>query len=107
MKKGIPYTFYDSSSLEDFKYKLLHVTLENYLFYGYNIDLEKIPTEDENQNKKIARRSIVAAKQIKIGDVFTKDNIVIKRPGTGRSPIEYWSLLNTKATRDIAENEII
>jgi hypothetical protein len=46
MKKGISYTFYDSSSLEDFKYKLLHITLENYLFYGYNIDLEKIPTED-------------------------------------------------------------
>jgi N-acetylneuraminate synthase len=68
---------------------------------------EKIPTEVEIQNKKIARRSIVAAKQIKIGDVFTKDNIVIKRPGTGRAPIEYWSLLDTKATRDIAENEII
>lgn len=68
---------------------------------------EKVPTEVEIQNKKIARRSIVSAKQIKIGDVFTKDNIVIKRPGTGRPPIEYWSLLNTKATRDIAENEII
>ena len=68
---------------------------------------EKAPTEVEIQNKKIARRSIVAAKQIKIGEVFTKDNIVIKRPGTGRSPIEYWSLLDTKATRDIAENEII
>ncbi len=68
---------------------------------------EKIPTEVEIQNKKIARRSIVAARQIKIGEVFTKDNIVIKRPGTGRSPFEYWSLLNTKATRDIAENEII
>ncbi|MFM8778161.1 MAG: N-acetylneuraminate synthase family protein, partial [Acidimicrobiaceae bacterium] len=68
---------------------------------------KKVPTEVEGQNKKIARRSIVAAKQIKIGEVFTKENIVIKRPGTGRSPIEYWSLLNTKATRDISENEII
>jgi N-acetylneuraminate synthase len=68
---------------------------------------EKFPTEVEIQNKKVARRSIVAAKQIKVGDVFTKDNIVIKRPGTGRSPIDYWSLLDTKATRDIAENEII
>jgi N-acetylneuraminate synthase len=68
---------------------------------------EKLPTKAEIQNKNIARRSIVAAKQIKTGEVFTKENIVIKRPGTGRSPIEYWSLLNTKATRDIAENEII
>jgi hypothetical protein len=46
MKKGIPYTFYDSSDFEDFKYKLLHVTLENYFFYGYDLDLEKLPTED-------------------------------------------------------------
>jgi sialic acid synthase SpsE len=68
---------------------------------------QKLPTKAEIQNKNIARRSIVAARQIKTGEVFTKDNIVIKRPGTGRSPIEYWSLLNTKATRDIAENEII
>ena len=93
------------ASLEPNEFKnLVHQIreLENALGSG-----EKAPTKVEIQNKKIARRSIVAAKQIKIGEVFTKDNIVIKRPGTGRSPIEYWSLLDTKATRDIAENEII
>ena len=67
----------------------------------------KRPTEVELKNKKIARRSLVALKAIKTGDVFTSENISIKRPGTGRSPFEYWSLLGTKATSDIAENEVI
>jgi N-acetylneuraminate synthase len=67
----------------------------------------KRPTEVELKNKKIARRSLVALKVIKTGDVFTSENVSIKRPGTGRSPFEYWSLLGTKATSDIAENEVI
>jgi len=70
-------------------------------------DGTKRPTEVELKNKKIARRSLVALKAIKTGDVFTSENISIKRPGTGRSPFEYWSLLGTKATSDIAENEVI
>ena len=67
----------------------------------------KRPTEVELKNKKIARRSLVALKAIKTGDVFTSENVSIKRPGTGRSPFEYWSLLGTKATSDIAENDLI
>jgi len=70
-------------------------------------DGTKRPTEVELKNKKIARRSLVALKAIKTGDVFTSENVSIKRPGTGRSPFEYWSLLGTKATSDIAENEVI
>jgi len=70
-------------------------------------DGTKRPTEVELKNRKIARRSLVALKAIKTGDVFTSENVSIKRPGTGRSPFEYWSLLGTKATSDIAENEVI
>jgi len=70
-------------------------------------DGTKRPTEVELKNKKIARRSLVALKAIKTGDVFTSENVTIKRPGTGRSPFEYWSLLGTKATSDIAENDLI
>jgi N-acetylneuraminate synthase len=50
---------------------------------------------------------LVALKAIKTGDQFTSENVSIKRPGTGRSPFEYWSLLGTKATSDIAENDLI
>jgi N-acetylneuraminate synthase len=67
----------------------------------------KRPTEVELKNKKIARRSLVALKAIKTGDIFTSENVSTKRPGTGRSPFEYWSLLGTKATSDIAENDLI
>ncbi len=68
---------------------------------------EKNPTVAETKNKMIARRSLVASQEIKTGEVFTASNVTIKRPGTGRSPFEYWALLGTEATRDIAENEII
>ena len=68
---------------------------------------EKLPTVTEIENQKVARRSIVARTAINRGDIFSTDNIEIKRPGTGRSPFEYWELLGTKCTRDIAEDELI
>lgn len=68
---------------------------------------EKTPTANETKNQQVARRSIVASKAIKSGEVFTTENIVVKRPGTGQSPFKYWDLLGTKSTRDIAANELI
>ena len=68
---------------------------------------EKTPTANETKNQQVARRSIVASKPIKLGEIFTIDNIVVKRPGTGQSPFKYWDLLGTKSTRDIAENELV
>jgi len=46
MRKGIPYVFYDSNSLEEFKYKLVEATLENYIHYKYDINIDVIPKED-------------------------------------------------------------
>ena len=69
--------------------------------------VEKTPTANETKNQQVARRSIVASKAIKSGEVFTTENIVVKRPGTGQSPFKYWDLLGTKSTRDIAANELI
>ena len=46
MREGIMYMYYDSKSLEEFKWKLVQVTLENYLYYKYEIDLDTVP-EDE------------------------------------------------------------
>lgn len=47
MRKGIPYMYYDSNSLEEFKYKLVEATLENYVFKKYDIEIEKeLPKED-------------------------------------------------------------
>ena len=46
MRQGIMYIYYDSKSLEEFKWKLVQATLENYLHYKYEIDLDTVP-EDE------------------------------------------------------------
>ena len=46
MKKGIIYMYFESKSVEEFKYKLVKATLENYIHYKYNIDIEDLPHDD-------------------------------------------------------------
>lgn len=47
MRKGISYMYYESKNLEQFKYKLVKVTLENYIYYKYNIDIfDELPQDD-------------------------------------------------------------
>jgi len=70
-------------------------------------DSIKKPTASETKNLSVARRSLVAARAIKAGEPFTVENIAVKRPGSGRSPFEYWSILGTRSPRDISKNEII
>ena len=67
----------------------------------------KIPCEAEEKNKVIARKSIVAARDIVQGEVFTEDNLTAKRPGNGISPMEWENVLGTKAVRDFREDELI
>ncbi|NTZ16379.1 N-acetylneuraminate synthase [Paenibacillus sp. JMULE4] len=67
----------------------------------------KIPAKSELKNKEIARKSLVAACEIKEGTTFSHDNIAIKRPGTGISPMAYWDYLGKKATRSYREDEVI
>ncbi|EPW3172001.1 N-acetylneuraminate synthase [Providencia stuartii] len=67
----------------------------------------KTPTESEIKNKTVARKSIVAAKEIKAGEIFTTENLVIKRPGNGISPYQYWELLKRPARRDYLSGDLI
>lgn len=67
----------------------------------------KIPSYSETKNIAIARKSIVAKVNIKVGDEFTTDNITVKRPGTGISPMRWNEILGTKAIRDFKEDELI
>jgi len=46
MRKGIIYMYQESNSLEEFKFKLVKATLENYIYYKYNIDIEELPHDD-------------------------------------------------------------
>jgi N-acetylneuraminate synthase len=67
----------------------------------------KAPALSELKNLAIARRSLVAARPIGAGERFTAENLTAKRPGTGRSPMDYWRLLGTTASRDFAADELI
>ena len=67
----------------------------------------KAPGATELRNAPIARKSLVAATTIKAGSPFTAENLAVKRPGTGRSPMDYWALLGTAARRDYAADELI
>lgn len=67
----------------------------------------KRPTKSESKNKEIARKSIVAARPIRMGEAFQEDNITVKRPGTGLSPMEWDNVLGQPAPRDFAPDELI
>ncbi|WP_294497385.1 N-acetylneuraminate synthase [uncultured Gemmiger sp.] len=70
-------------------------------------DGRKHVTASEAPNKPIARKSIVAAKPIRAGEVFTADNLTTKRPDDGISPMRWYEVLGQTAKRDFAEDEKI
>ncbi|MBQ6560014.1 MAG: N-acetylneuraminate synthase [Erysipelotrichaceae bacterium] len=61
----------------------------------------------ELKNQDIARKSIIAAKAIKAGEVFTEDNITTKRPGNGIDPMRWFELLGKTAKHDYEEDYLI
>ncbi len=67
----------------------------------------KKPSPSEIKNKIIVRRSIVAKRNIKRGEIFNEENITVKRPATGISPMRWYEILGKTATRDYKEDEII
>lgn len=67
----------------------------------------KVASPSEIENKDIARKSIVASRMIKKGEVFTKDNITTKRPGSGISPMKWYNVIGAVAKRDFQEDELI
>lgn len=67
----------------------------------------KKPTLGELKNKTLVRKSIVARMLIKKGDIFTDENLAVKRPGGGISPMQWDQVIGKKATQDFGENEYI
>lgn len=70
-------------------------------------DGQKHVSASEERNMAIARKSIVAAKDIKKGEFLTEDNLTTKRPGSGISPMRWEEVIGTKAIRDFVEDELI
>jgi len=67
----------------------------------------KKTSASEEKNKNIARKSIVALKNIKKNEVFDESNITIKRPGTGISPMMWDTIVGTKAQKDFKVDDLI
>ena len=67
----------------------------------------KKPSPSELKNKPIARKSIVAACDIRKGEVFTEENLTVKRPGTGISPMRWDEVFGRNASRDFKTDEIV
>ncbi len=70
-------------------------------------DGKKRVTESEAKNKPVARKSIVAKREIRAGEAFTAENLTTKRPGDGISPMRWYEVLGQTAKRDFREDETI
>lgn len=64
-------------------------------------------SESERKNITIARKSIVAATHISAGEIFTEENLTVKRPGGGISPMRWDEIIGTPATRNYLPDEMI
>ena len=70
-------------------------------------DGKKVCSPLEQKNIIVARKSIVAKRDIKKGEVLTEENITTKRPGNGVSAMKWFDVLGTTAVRDFGEDELI
>lgn len=70
-------------------------------------DGRKRASASERENIGIARKSIVAASDIKTGDLFSEENLAAKRPGTGISPMRWDELIGRTANRDFQKDDLI
>ena len=68
---------------------------------------EKTVSPSERKNIAVVRKSIVAKRAIKAGERLTEDNLTVKRPGSGVSPMRWRDVLGTAAIRDFEEDEMI
>jgi len=107
-----------------------HITLDNNLYgpdHSSSLEIKKLKnfvknirntkiilgknkikrTNIENLNKKIVRKSLVAKKNIKKGEVFSKINITSKRPGTGLSPFLYDKVIGLKSKFNFKTDQLI
>lgn len=70
-------------------------------------DGKKKPVKIEITNMTAARKSIIAARNIKKGEVLDEENLTTKRPGNGISPMRWQEIVGTVAVRDFQEDELI
>ena len=88
---------------DDFKEMIMAIrNIENGLGDG-----EKAPTTLELEMRLVARKSLIASKVIEKGELFTKDNLTVKRPGSGISPMRIDEIIGTKSKYSFQANDLI
>lgn len=68
---------------------------------------EKEVSNSEKENIAVARKSIVAVREIKKGEIITEECVCVKRPGTGLSPMKWPDVIGSKAIRDFHPDDLI
>ncbi len=96
----------------DHKSSLEPKELKNFISSIRNVEksigkYSKFPTAIEKQNRQLVRKSLVAIKFIKKGEVFSKRNIGAKRPGNGISPMRIFQILGKRAKKDFSKDQLI
>ena len=94
------------ASLEPKELKAMVTAIRN-IEKAVDGDGTKHVSDSERKNIIIARKSIIAACNIKKGDLLSETNITVKRPGNGISPMQWENVLGTVAIRDFKEDELI
>lgn len=95
-----------AASLEPHELKQMVKAIRN-IEQAISGDGIKTPSESEMKNIEIARKSIVASTSISKGEIFTEENLTIKRPGTGISPMKWDEIIGKVATKDFSTDDLI
>lgn len=93
---------YHAMNRDDLRRFVERVALFRRLASGERKDLDK-----ESAARLHARRSIVAARDIKAGEFLSEDNLIAKRPAHGISPIHWDAIIGRRARADIADDTLL
>jgi N,N'-diacetyllegionaminate synthase len=67
----------------------------------------KRPAPSERKNRAIVRKSVVASCEIRAGEIFSSENLAVKRAGAGLSPMQWPGILGRRAPRNFVPDEVI
>lgn len=90
------------ASLEPKELKAMVAAIRN-IEKAHGDGIKKI-SPSEVKNKTVARKSIVAARHIRAGEIFSEENITTKRPGNGLSPMRWDDVVGAVSRKDYAED---
>lgn len=104
LDQNMPGPDHKASATPDILAKLVSGVRVTEQSLGRNI---KEPVAAEIKNKIVARKSIIAKRAIQKGERFTEENITVKRPGNGISPMDWYQVLGQTSEHNFIEDELI